>query len=533
MLRADHSPPRSSEGVLAESFLAFWEHFTGFNRLIKSRNAMSATDPRNVGLENPPPARAEAGDQRQIYRAVYYFNLFDYPIKLRELVEFSGLRLEVVTQALASLLSANLLEQSGDYVHVPRRAWMIRRREADESFFLLHYQKIRRAAWVLSHLPFVRGIFLTWRTSKGILSPFDDYDFLVLAAKDRARLTWILLFLFRRLISLNYRNGNFRWFCCNYILSEDRLALSERDPFIAMELVCAFPMFNSASLERFRQANEWHREYFHQRGHMLPRDLALSSHCGFVQRLLEIPCNLIWTNSMQRFAENYYRRRWVKLGMVKNEEDYRKKATEGYVKPDTGGRRQFIVDRVERLDPHEHHSFLRTKIHLHRALRHKTDAPDILVTGAGMAWDARQGDEANKLLGHAQRIADYLTERGYRAEVYDATGDPNIIGIFRMIKTRFIPLVAVLVGETTRTNASQMVRLFHSIGARVVVGGPDASQNPELYLNQDADVVLCGGEGQKLFALLEHIHRGTLAIESIAGIHYAGKADRSQACEPN
>jgi hypothetical protein len=283
-----------------------------------------------------------------------------------------------------------------------------------------------------------------------------------------------------------------------------------------MELVCAFPMFNRPLFERFRQANPWHRQYFHQRGNTLPRDLAVKFRLGLLQRLVEIPCRLLWTARARRFVENYYRHRWLKLGMVKDEKDYREKAGDGYVKPDTGARRKFILDRVARLDPLEHNSFLRTKIHLHRALRQNSDAPDILLTHAALMGDANQT----------------LEEHGHRAEFYDTSLDASVTALFRTVKTRFIPLVALYAEETTRRNTCRMIKLFHGLGARVIVIGPDAKSQPQLYLDREADVVITANGERALPALLEHISKGSLALESIPGIVYPGGRSDALAVRP-
>jgi len=479
-------------------------------------------------------------------------------------------------------------------VFIPKRRWIVAKRERDEAFFLEHYQQIRRAAWVLSHMPFVRGIFLTGRTSKGVLSESDDFDFLIVTEEGRARLTWILLFLFRRLVSLNFRNANFKWFCCNYVLAQDQLTLTDRDVFIAMELACAFPVFNRPLFEKFRQANEWRRQYFQQRGSSLPDDLSVTFRFGLVQRLLEVPCNLFWAAPVRRWVENYYRRRWLKLGIVKDENDYRQKASDAYVKPDTGGRRKFIVERVERLEPLEHQSFLRTKTNLHRALTHNGDTPDILLTHARLAplnkqapthtriantsplpepalghpsarsvWSAwsllplslkapapkafggrnskrfarfhSPGDIARASTGPenpdpflkgssgALRAAEFLRKHGYRAERYDHTAGPSVTEIFRCVKTRLIPLVGIYVQETARADALRMIELFHGVGARIIVAGPDAANHPQLYLDREADIVITGQGEPELLAVLEHIHKGNVALEAIEGICYPGK----------
>ena len=465
----------------------------------------------------PPPSVPP----RAVYRILYYFNLFDYPVKLDEIASLAGLQLKTVAAAIRELHAEKAVEVQGDYVFFPGRSWIIGDRKRGETFFRAHYQRIRRAAWIISHMPFVRGVFLTGRCSKGLLSDSDDFDFLIVARKDRARLTWILLFLFRRLVSLNYRNGNFRFFCCNYVLGEDVLAVQDRDPFIAMETVFAFPIFNQRLFAEFQRANAWHRRFFQKRARTLPDDLRVGVRLGWLQRLLEIPFDLVWTQGVRQRVEAFYRRRWLKLGIVKDDEDLAQKAGNGYVKPDTGARRRFIVDRVNKLDPAEHHSFLRTKINLHRGLTTHTGAPHLLLTHAGDWPGAEEPVLAGALRAH-----------GYRVEFQHQPGDEGLTRLFREIRSRFIPLVALYVLGPAQEKACRMIRLIHSIGARVVVYGPDAALHTETYLAQEADVVIIGAGQPALLALLDHVSRGTIALEAIPGIQFEGSDQTSLRAGP-
>jgi hypothetical protein len=463
--------------------------------------------------------------RQAVYRAVYYFNLFDYPVKLDEVAGFSGRTLTEVAAAVSLLESDGLVERDGDYVFIHGRGWTIRVRHHGEAFFRSHYKQIRRAAWWLSHMPFVRGILLTGRASKGLLSEFDDFDFLILAAKERARLAWILLFLLRRIVSLNFRNGNFKYFCCNYVLSEDNLALKERDPFLAMELVCAVPMFRPESLERFRAANDWHRQFFLRRISSLPADLQVGFRLGWLQSLVEIPLHLIWRPCVRQLADWYYLQRWLKLGMVKDEQDYREKASDGYVKPDTGNRRKFIIERIERLDPGEHQSFLRTKIQLHRSIKARRDAPDLLLvrTSGAEEPDSKGQPQPSESLRALHLWSAELSRRGYRSEVYAVPVGRALKQVFSLVRSQFVPLVALDAIEGTQNSAARIIELFHSIGARVVVVGPEARRSPRHWIEHEADVVVLGDELATLCALMDHIAKGTVALESIPGILYSGK----------
>jgi hypothetical protein len=463
----------------------------------------------------------ENDNVRAVYRAAYYFNLFDHPAKPSELARLCGISNHAATGHIEQLHAEGRIETRNGYAFLPGRAWTITRRERAEACFHKHYKRIKFAAWLLSHVPFVRGIFLTGRCSKGLLAEDDDFDFLVIAAKDRARLTWILIFLLRRLISLNYRNGNFRFFCCNYVLGEDLLAVKEHDAYIAMELVWAYPIFNRTLFEQFRGANPWHTRFFHERGNSLPNDLDIQRRFGLVQRLLEIPLDMIWTKRVSERVDAFYQRRWLKLGVVKDSAESRQKASNGYVKPETGGRRKFVVDRVTRLDAGEYQSLLRTKVHLHRGLLSNGDAPDMLLA---LSAPISETDECrrDKEVRQFSALPGFLRAHGYRVEAHGFSTGAEVKQLFRMIKSRLIPLVAIQVLPGSRSLTVRLLQLCHSIGARVVLFSSEAARCKHFYIEQGADGVIAGHTESCLLAMLDHISKGSVALEAIPGFHFEG-----------
>jgi hypothetical protein len=468
-------------------------------------------------------AMTEYDKARAVYRAAYYFNLFDYPAKPTELARLCGITDQAAADCVEQLRESGRIETRSGYVVFPGRAWTIGRRRRAEACFHMRYKRIKVAAWFLSHVPFVRGVFLTGRCSKGLLSEDDDFDFLVIAAKDRARLTWILIFLLRRLISLNYRNGNFRFLCCNYVLGEDLLALKEQDAYIAMELVWAFPIFNKALLDAFHRANPWHTRFFHQRGNALPDDLAVKYRAGVLQRLLELPLNIVWTKRVRARVDAFYQQRWLKLRVVKDHAECRQKAGDGYVKPETGGRRKFVVDRVARLDPDEHQSLLRTKVHLHRGLLSNGNAPDILLALPAAACEAVKGPNGDvATAADRSSLARFLRMHGYGVEDYGFSNSAELNMLFRVIKARLIPLVAVHVSASNRPLTLRLLQLCQSIGARVVLFGSEAVRDARFYLEHGADGVIAGGTEAGLLAMLDHISKGSVALEAIPGFVFDG-----------
>jgi hypothetical protein len=188
--------------------------------------------------------------------------------------------------------------------------------------------------------------------------------------------------------------------------------------------------------------------------------------------------------------------------------DGREKAGDGFVKPETGGRRKFVVDRVTRLAPDEHQSLLRTKVHLHRGLLSNGDAPDILLALPAPASPSS--------------LPGFLREHGYRVEVHDFSTSAALNELFRVVKARLIPLVAVHVSPGNRSLAIRLLQLGHSIGARVVLFGPEAAREARIYVDQGADGVIAGDTEAGFLAMLDHITEGSVALEAIPGFQFDG-----------
>jgi len=98
-------------------------------------------------------------------------------------------------------------------------------------------------------------------------------------------------------------------------------------------------------------------------------------------------------------------------------------------------------------------------------------------------------------------LAAYLRQEGYRVRVFDTTFQKGIGSFTQYIERHRPPLVAISVCETTRCNAAAMLRACNRCGIPVVVGGPDVSSDPALYLNCGASVAVVG-EGEETMAEL-------------------------------
>ena len=117
-------------------------------------------------------------------------------------------------------------------------------------------------------------------------------------------------------------------------------------------------------------------------------------------------------------------------------------------------------------------------------------------------------------------ISAYLKSRGFAVEVFDSTLASR--QAFRGYLERERPgVVGIYVNLITRAAALEQIRLLKSLGATVVLGGPEPASYAREYLSHGADVVVAGEGELTLAELLPHLARhGLEGLGKIAGLYY-------------
>lgn len=191
-----------------------------------------------------------AASPDRVLRLVLYYDVFHHPLTVDELAWLAAAPAE---DAVARLVAEGRVERHGRHVcrvgagsDVPRR--VARTRDAERL-----WRAARPAARLLSRLPWVRGVMVTGGLSKRSAAAGGDVDFLLLVEPGRVWTTRSMLQAARRAMPDRAR----AWFCTNYLLATDRLALDQRNAFTAMELVTAVPMWGREACEAFLLANRW------------------------------------------------------------------------------------------------------------------------------------------------------------------------------------------------------------------------------------------------------------------------------------
>jgi hypothetical protein len=197
---------------------------------------------------------------RSILKALLYFRIFNYPIQKGELFQYvcSDNKIEVQS-ALARLIGEGFVHAKDDFIWVMNEHSIIADRlcgnENAEKFLKI----ARRQARLLSWFPFIKCICVSGSLSKLYMDDHSDIDYFIIAKERRL---WLTKLLMSAIVETLEFFGMERYFCPNYIITENNLTISDRNVYTAMEIVTLVPLFNKKAYEQFLEANEWIREYF-------------------------------------------------------------------------------------------------------------------------------------------------------------------------------------------------------------------------------------------------------------------------------
>jgi hypothetical protein len=197
---------------------------------------------------------------RSILRVLLYFRVFNYPIKKQELFQYvcSDNKIEVQS-VLARLIGEGYVYAQDDFIWVMNDQTIVPDRIAGNRNAEKYLKIARRQARLLSWFPFIQCICISGSLSKLYMDSHSDIDYFIIAKERRL---WLTKFLMSAIVETLEFLGLEKYFCPNYIITENNLTITDRNVYTAMEIITLIPLFNRKAYENFLEANEWIREYF-------------------------------------------------------------------------------------------------------------------------------------------------------------------------------------------------------------------------------------------------------------------------------
>lgn len=200
---------------------------------------------------------------KAVIKPLLYSDIFSYPLTAAEIFE----RLEIpcadvktVERELRDLVEARVLFRFDDLYSLRDDVSLALRRQAGNKMAKDIMPRAVRRSRLIFNFPFVRAVMISGSLSKDFMEESGDIDFFIVTAPGKVWITRGLLALFQRIALFN----SHKYFCVNYYLDHDHLALDERNIFTATELITLKPMCGNNFYNSLIRENSWIREYYPQ-----------------------------------------------------------------------------------------------------------------------------------------------------------------------------------------------------------------------------------------------------------------------------
>ena len=198
--------------------------------------------------------------RKDILATLAYFNMFDYPLKKREIFIFLGHVDErhEFDQALSMLIDESAVFKVGEFYSLHNNFSLSERRTRGNEKAALMLKKANKAAAIISRFPYVRGVAVSGSLSKNFADDTADIDFFIIAAANRLWIARTFLHVFKKLTFL-FNMQHF--FCMNYFIDEAAPEIIEKNIYTATEIATLLPLRGNAVFEKFYAANSWTKNF--------------------------------------------------------------------------------------------------------------------------------------------------------------------------------------------------------------------------------------------------------------------------------
>jgi len=209
-------------------------------------------------FEKNQPTKSTALDT---LKTILYFSLFNYPLKLEEICNFSITKdCETIRKNLDELVAQNVIIKVDDYYMVDANQSHIEKRKQGNLMAVAALVKAQQKALLISKFPFVEAVGVSGSLSKGYYDSKSDIDFFVITRPGRLWICRTFLMLYKKIFLFNSR----KYFCINYFMSSGNLEVEEKNRFTATEIKTLIPFQGKTAFAAFYKKNEWVSDVFGQ-----------------------------------------------------------------------------------------------------------------------------------------------------------------------------------------------------------------------------------------------------------------------------
>jgi hypothetical protein len=208
----------------------------------------------------PEPARSLDADAVAVARSVVYASLFEYPLTLAQLRQTLIESTQTPTEILATYAGSATLQASVEYregFFFPRGQYALvqerRRREARSRRFLARHRPLLA---LISAMPYVRMVALSGSIAHLNLDGGGDLDLFIVTRGRRVWSVTVAVLVIAKLLRQR------RLLCANFVVSDERLALEQRDLFAASQIIHLKPLAGQDVYRKLLAANPFVAQFY-------------------------------------------------------------------------------------------------------------------------------------------------------------------------------------------------------------------------------------------------------------------------------
>ncbi|MEO6490968.1 MAG: hypothetical protein ABIO04_13585 [Ferruginibacter sp.] len=198
--------------------------------------------------------------RKDILATLTYFNMFDYPLRKREIFLFLSHHDELheFEDALGVLLNESMIYKIGEFYSLHNNYSLAERRIKGNEKAVSMLTKAGKAASLIANFPFVTGVAVSGSLSKNFADDAADIDFFIITNANRLWIARTFLHVFKKFtFLLNLQH----YFCMNYFIDEAELTIVEKNVYTATEIATLLPLWGNVSFEEFYAANSWTKKF--------------------------------------------------------------------------------------------------------------------------------------------------------------------------------------------------------------------------------------------------------------------------------
>lgn len=230
----------------------------------------------NTELNTNPIALDEASIK--ILNTLLYFNIFNHPLLLNEIIAFSTLtknEIDHLNIYINALLKQHLIYQINGYYTITNQPAFVERRISGNRTAQRYLKRAKLVSRIISWFPFVRGVMISGSLSKEYMDAGSDIDYFIVTEKGRLWICRSLLALLRKVMIGPMR----KYFCINYFVGIDALLIPDKNLFTATEIITVYPTYRQNVYEKMQAENDWIKTYFPNKK---PRAIEVNSKTYFI-----------------------------------------------------------------------------------------------------------------------------------------------------------------------------------------------------------------------------------------------------------